>query len=220
MKRRRQLCSFPSWLSYRTKYGGETHTSAVLSKGMVGSKWIGMATKYKTRFWGMSPLWWWTRTMVMMKSTMYKKKGITRYKCALFYYLYSMSPVKTSNSLWPVEIAQWRRSAPLFSTMRSPLISVVFPLGFYNLGGRIWGRRWWRLQEVLEILWGTCRISESLGDSLQRQNGEVHRSLATPWKWRFAMCNRDGHLLSKWKLESKKYLGIHSLRYICIAWRG
>ena len=27
------------------------------------------------------------------------------------------------------------------------------------------------------------------------------------------MCNRDGHLLSKWKLESKKYLGIHSLRY-------
>ena len=100
--------------------------------------------------------------------------------------------------------------------MRSPLISVVFPLGFYNLGGRIWGRRWWRLQEVLETLWGTCRISESLGDSLQRQNGEVHRSLATPWKWRFAMCNRDGHLLSKWKLESKKYLGIHSLRYYFI----
>lgn len=95
--------------------------------------------------------------------------------------------------------------------MCSPLISVVFPLGFYNLGGRIWGRRWWRLQEMLETLWGTCRISESLGDSLQRQNGEVHRSLATPWKWRFAMCNRDGHLLSKWKLESKKYLGIHTV---------
>ena len=38
--------------------------------------------------------------------------------------------------------------------------------------------------------------------------------LATPGKQELWTCEHDGDLLSKKKLESKKYLGIHSLRYV------
>ena len=38
--------------------------------------------------------------------------------------------------------------------------------------------------------------------------------LATPGKQELWTCEHDGDLLSKKKLESKKYLGIHSPRYI------
>ena len=37
--------------------------------------------------------------------------------------------------------------------------------------------------------------------------------LATPGKQELWTCEHDGDLLSKKKLESKKYLGIHSSRY-------
>ena len=37
--------------------------------------------------------------------------------------------------------------------------------------------------------------------------------LATPGKQELWTCEHDGDLLSKKKLESKKYLGIHSPRY-------